>query len=199
MFLLDDLLRGWENFLTKTNFSPLSTLNFLDLTFEYFFQVVKWMLSKGQGTTMGTYGQLIRALDMDHRAEEAHEFWVKKIGTDLHSVPWHLCHRMISVYYRNNMLENLVKVPFPCTLFRSILASCPCHICISLSSFYYQHLVLEMVLSYNLASSHFHWTMMKAIGFLLCHNAIEMLYQSNDFLVFHDLIDCNFVSGSYAC
>ncbi|KAJ9701324.1 hypothetical protein PVL29_006599 [Vitis rotundifolia] len=73
-------------------------------------QVVKWMLSKGQGTTMGTYGQLIRALDMDHRAEEAHEFWVKKIGTDLHSVPWHLCHRMISVYYRNNMLENLVKL-----------------------------------------------------------------------------------------
>lgn len=116
---------------------------------------------------MGTYGQLIRALDMDHRAEEAHEFWVKKIGTDLHSVPWHLCHRMISVYYRNNMLENLVKVPFPCTLFRSILASCPCHICISLSSFYYQHLVLEMVLSYNLAPSHFHWTMMKANWFLV--------------------------------
>ncbi|KAK2426737.1 pentatricopeptide repeat-containing protein, chloroplastic [Trifolium repens] len=73
-------------------------------------QVIKWMLSKGQGTTMGTYGQLIRALDMDHRVEEAHKFWEMKIGTDLHSVPWQLCHLMISVYYRNNMLEDLVKL-----------------------------------------------------------------------------------------
>lgn len=73
-------------------------------------QVIKWMLSKGQGTTMGTYGQLIRALDMDHRAEEAHKIWVQKIGMDLHSVPWQLCRLMISVYYRNNMLEDLVKL-----------------------------------------------------------------------------------------
>ncbi|CAM8961276.1 unnamed protein product [Rhodiola kirilowii] len=73
-------------------------------------QVIKWMLSKGQGTTMGTYAQLIKALDMDHRPEEAHRFWMRKIGSDLHSVPWDLCKRMISIYYRNNMLENLVKL-----------------------------------------------------------------------------------------
>ncbi|CAI8589183.1 unnamed protein product [Vicia faba] len=73
-------------------------------------QVIKWMLSKGQGTTMGTYGQLIRALDMDHRVGEAHKFWEMKIGTDLHSVPWQMCHLMISVYYRNNMLDDLVKL-----------------------------------------------------------------------------------------
>lgn len=59
---------------------------------------------------MGTYGQLIRALDMDHRAEEAHKFWERKIGMDLHSVPWQLCKQMISIYYRNNMLKSLVKV-----------------------------------------------------------------------------------------
>ncbi|PON92972.1 Pentatricopeptide repeat-containing protein, partial [Trema orientale] len=73
-------------------------------------QVIKWMLSKGQGTTMGTYRQLIKALDMDNRADEAHAFWEKKIGIDLHSVPWQLCKSMISIYYRNNMLENLVKL-----------------------------------------------------------------------------------------
>lgn len=73
-------------------------------------QVIKWMLSKGQGTTMNTYGQLIRALDMDHRAKEAHEIWVRKVGDDLHSVPWQLCKLMIGVYYRNNMLDNLVKL-----------------------------------------------------------------------------------------
>ena len=68
------------------------------------------MLSKGQGNTIGTYQQLIHALDMDHRAEEAHNFWMKKIGNDFHSVPWQTCHVMISVYYRNNMLDHLVKV-----------------------------------------------------------------------------------------
>ncbi|GJY60386.1 hypothetical protein Tco_0461043 [Tanacetum coccineum] len=47
--------------------------------------VIKWMLSIGQGTTLGTYGQLVRALDMDHRVEEAHEVWVKKLAVDLHS------------------------------------------------------------------------------------------------------------------
>ncbi|KAG8643023.1 hypothetical protein MANES_12G158500v8 [Manihot esculenta] len=72
--------------------------------------VIKWMLSKGQGNTMGTYGQLLQALDKDHRAEEAHMFWLKKVGTDLHSVPWQLCKRMISIYYRNNMLESLIKL-----------------------------------------------------------------------------------------
>lgn len=49
---------------------------------------------------------------MDQRADEAHKFWEKKIGIDLHSVPWQLCRQMIAIYYRNNMLENLVKVSF---------------------------------------------------------------------------------------
>ncbi|KAF8111660.1 hypothetical protein N665_0073s0020 [Sinapis alba] len=73
-------------------------------------QVIKWILSKGQGNTMGTYGQLIRALDMDRRAEEAHAIWRKKIGNDLHSVPWQLCLQMIRIYLRNNMLQELVKL-----------------------------------------------------------------------------------------
>ncbi|XP_042469822.1 pentatricopeptide repeat-containing protein At4g21190-like [Zingiber officinale] len=73
-------------------------------------QVIKWILSKGQGTTMGTYEQLIRALEKDNRAEEAHRIWMKKISHDLHSVPWRFCDLMISIYYRNNMLERLVKL-----------------------------------------------------------------------------------------
>lgn len=73
-------------------------------------QVIKWMLSKGQGTTMGTYEQLICALEKDNRPEEAHTIWVKKISYDLHSVPWRFCDLMLSIYYRNNMLERLVKL-----------------------------------------------------------------------------------------
>ncbi|KAJ8770539.1 hypothetical protein K2173_018030 [Erythroxylum novogranatense] len=73
-------------------------------------QIIKWMLSKGQGNTMGTCGQLILALDMDNRAEEAHTFWVKKIGIDLHSVSWQLRNRMMAIYNRNNKSERLIKL-----------------------------------------------------------------------------------------
>ncbi|RDX65608.1 Pentatricopeptide repeat-containing protein, chloroplastic, partial [Mucuna pruriens] len=100
---------AWEqNFPISSMKTILNTLE-KEQQWHRVVQVIKWMLSKGQGMTMGTYGQLIRALDMDHRVEEAHKFWEMKIGTDLHSVPWQLCHLMISVYYRNNMLEDLVK------------------------------------------------------------------------------------------
>ncbi|KAK3119619.1 hypothetical protein QOZ80_9AG0672890 [Eleusine coracana subsp. coracana] len=73
-------------------------------------QVIKWMLSKGQGTTMKTYEQLICALEKDNRAEEAHRIWQKKIAHDLQPVPWRFCHLMLAIYYRNNMLDMLIKL-----------------------------------------------------------------------------------------
>ncbi|GJT06351.1 pentatricopeptide repeat-containing protein [Tanacetum coccineum] len=54
-------------------------------------QVIKWMLSKGQGITVGTYGQLIRALAMDNRVEEAKKLWVRKLSRDVDTVPWKVC------------------------------------------------------------------------------------------------------------
>ncbi|KAI3910253.1 hypothetical protein MKW92_041931 [Papaver armeniacum] len=76
-------------------------------------QVIKWMLSKGQCTTMGTYGQLIRALEKDRRPEEAHIIWARKVSNNMHSVPKELCDLMISIYYQNNMFERLAKL-FKC-------------------------------------------------------------------------------------
>ncbi|KAK9078074.1 hypothetical protein SSX86_002131 [Deinandra increscens subsp. villosa] len=73
-------------------------------------QVIKWMLSKGQGLTVGTYAQLIRALDLDHRVEEANKLWVKKLSRGMQSVPWKVCDIMILVYYRNEMWEELVRL-----------------------------------------------------------------------------------------
>ncbi|CAL0314298.1 unnamed protein product [Lupinus luteus] len=101
---------AWEQNFPICSLKRILTLLEKDQQWHRVVQVIKWMLSKGQGTTMGTYGQLIRALDMDHRVGEAHKFWEMKIGTDLHSVPWQVCHLMISVYYRNNMLEDLVRL-----------------------------------------------------------------------------------------
>lgn len=105
-----DAFVAWEQ-----NF-PIGQLKNIIITLEKehqwhrVIQVIKWMLSKGQGNTMNTYGQLIRALDMDHRVDEAHEIWVKKIGNDLHSVPWKLGKCMISIYYRSNMMERVVNL-----------------------------------------------------------------------------------------
>ena len=64
---------------------------------------------QGAGNHIGNLCALIRALDMDHRAKEAHEFWLKKIGRDLHSVPWKLCNSMISIYYRKKLAGESYK------------------------------------------------------------------------------------------
>ncbi|KAH9318166.1 hypothetical protein KI387_019935, partial [Taxus chinensis] len=73
-------------------------------------QVIKWMLSKGQCTTMNTYEQLLHALEKDRRAEEAHAFWEMRIGSNLQSVPWQLCTSMMCLYQRNNMPERLIEL-----------------------------------------------------------------------------------------
>jgi hypothetical protein len=72
--------------------------------------VIAWMLSKEQGNTFGTYERLARALVKDNRAEEAHEIWEKKVSHDLRVVPWSFCRHMLATYYRNNMLDRLIKV-----------------------------------------------------------------------------------------
>jgi hypothetical protein len=59
---------------------------------------------------MGTYKLLIEALEKDNRAEEAHTIWESKIAHNLHYVSWDFCDLMLSIYYRNNMLDRLVKV-----------------------------------------------------------------------------------------
>uniref|UniRef100_A0A0E0MJ23 Pentacotripeptide-repeat region of PRORP domain-containing protein n=1 Tax=Oryza punctata TaxID=4537 RepID=A0A0E0MJ23_ORYPU len=73
-------------------------------------QVIKWMLSKGQGKTIRTYEQLVCALEKDNRADEACRIWELKIAHDLQSVPWRFCRLMLGIYYRNNRLDRLVKL-----------------------------------------------------------------------------------------
>uniref|UniRef100_A0A0E0MBW7 Pentacotripeptide-repeat region of PRORP domain-containing protein n=2 Tax=Oryza punctata TaxID=4537 RepID=A0A0E0MBW7_ORYPU len=73
-------------------------------------QVIKWMLSKGQGKTIRTYEQLVCALEKDNRADEACRIWELKIAHDLQSVPWRFCRLMLGIYYRNNRLDTLVKL-----------------------------------------------------------------------------------------
>ncbi|XP_042066695.1 pentatricopeptide repeat-containing protein At4g21190-like [Salvia splendens] len=50
-------------------------------------QVTKWMLSKGQGRTMGSYYTLLNALAEDGRIEEAEELWQTLFTRNIESMP----------------------------------------------------------------------------------------------------------------
>ncbi|KAH1208378.1 Pentatricopeptide repeat-containing protein, chloroplastic [Glycine max] len=73
-------------------------------------QVAKWMLSKGQGATMGTYDTLLLAFDMDKRVDEAESLWNMIIHAHMRSVSKRLFSRMISLYDHHNMPDKIIDV-----------------------------------------------------------------------------------------
>ncbi|CAM8887818.1 unnamed protein product [Rhodiola kirilowii] len=73
-------------------------------------QVTKWMLSKGQGRTMGSYYTLLSALSEDGRLEEAEELWQKLFSENLESMPRIFFEKMVSIYYRRDMHEKIFEV-----------------------------------------------------------------------------------------
>ncbi|XWS50441.1 hypothetical protein CRYUN_Cryun12cG0088000 [Craigia yunnanensis] len=73
-------------------------------------QVTKWMLSKGQGRTMGTYFTLLNALAEDGRLDEAEELWAKLFSDNLESTPRIFFDKIISIYYHKGMHEKMFEV-----------------------------------------------------------------------------------------
>lgn len=73
-------------------------------------QVAKWMLSKGQGATMGTYDTLLLAFDKDHRADEAESLWNMILHTHTRSISKRLFARMISLYDHHDMPNKIIEV-----------------------------------------------------------------------------------------
>ncbi|KAF6173972.1 hypothetical protein GIB67_039923 [Kingdonia uniflora] len=73
-------------------------------------QVAKWMLSKGQGLTMGTYDTLLLAFDMDQRVDEAESLWNMILHTHTRSVSKRLFSRMISLYDHHEMTNKIIEV-----------------------------------------------------------------------------------------
>lgn len=66
-------------------------------------QVAKWMLSKGQGKTMGTYYSLLNALAKEGRLEEAEVLWNKLLMENLESIPRMFFEKMICIYHQREM------------------------------------------------------------------------------------------------
>lgn len=73
-------------------------------------QVTKWMLSKGQGRTMGSYYLLLNALAEDGRIDEAEELWTKLFSDNLESMPRMFFDRMIAIYYGRQMHDKMFEV-----------------------------------------------------------------------------------------
>ncbi|XP_027085977.1 pentatricopeptide repeat-containing protein At4g18975, chloroplastic isoform X4 [Coffea arabica] len=73
-------------------------------------QIAKWMLSKGQGTTMTTYDSLLLAFDMDCRIDEAERLWNMILHIHTRSTSKKLFSRMISLYDHHNMPDKVIEV-----------------------------------------------------------------------------------------
>lgn len=73
-------------------------------------QLTKWMLSKGQGKTMGTCYMLLNALANERRIEEAEELWMEIFNRHMEYVPRNFFTRIITMYEQNNMTEKLLEV-----------------------------------------------------------------------------------------
>lgn len=72
-------------------------------------QVAKWMLSKGQGATMGTYDTLLLAFDMDGRVDEAESLWNMILHTHERSISKRLFSRMITLYDHHNVPDMVIE------------------------------------------------------------------------------------------
>ncbi|KAG6423668.1 hypothetical protein SASPL_114070 [Salvia splendens] len=73
-------------------------------------QVTKWMLSKGQGRTMGSYYTLLNALAEDGRLEEAEELWQTLFTRNIESMPRMFFEKMVSIYYHREMHEKMFEI-----------------------------------------------------------------------------------------
>ncbi|XP_061356086.1 pentatricopeptide repeat-containing protein At4g18975, chloroplastic [Gastrolobium bilobum] len=73
-------------------------------------QVAKWMLSKGQGATMGTYDTLLLAFDMEQRVDEAESLWNMIIHAHMRSVSKRLFSRMIALYDHHTMPDKIIEI-----------------------------------------------------------------------------------------
>ncbi|XP_073127872.1 pentatricopeptide repeat-containing protein At4g21190 isoform X2 [Henckelia pumila] len=73
-------------------------------------QVTKWMLSKGQGRTMGSYYTLLNALAEDGRLDEAEALWGTLFSENLESMPRIFFQRIISIYYQRDMHDKMFEI-----------------------------------------------------------------------------------------
>lgn len=101
---------AWElEFPIITVKKALKTLEY-EQEWKRVIQVTKWMLSKGQGKTMGSYFTLLNALAQDDRLDEAEELWTKLLMQYMESLPRRFFDKMISLYRKRGMHEKMFEI-----------------------------------------------------------------------------------------
>ncbi|XP_020220836.1 pentatricopeptide repeat-containing protein At4g21190 isoform X1 [Cajanus cajan] len=101
---------AWElEFPLITVKKALKTLEF-EQEWKRVIQVTKWMLSKGQGKTMGSYFTLLNALVEDDRLDEAEELWTKLLMQYMESLPRRFFDKMISIYRKRDMHDKMFEI-----------------------------------------------------------------------------------------
>lgn len=73
-------------------------------------QLTKWMISKGQGRTMGSYYTLLNALAEDGRLDEAEELWQTLFSQNIECMPRMFFEKMISIFYHREMHEKMFEI-----------------------------------------------------------------------------------------
>lgn len=73
-------------------------------------QVIKWMLGKGQGRSLGNYQLLLKAFSEEGRIDEAQELWKKVFSRNLECTPIKLFVEVMRMYKRYEMYEDVVEV-----------------------------------------------------------------------------------------
>lgn len=105
-----DSLIAWElEFPLITVKKALKTLE-NEEEWKRIIQVTKWMLSKGQGKTKGSYYTLLNALAEDGRLEEAEDLWTKIFRENLENLPREFFGKMISIYYNRGMHQKMFEI-----------------------------------------------------------------------------------------
>ncbi|KAG4991446.1 hypothetical protein JHK87_024903 [Glycine soja] len=101
---------AWElEFPLITVKKALKTLEF-EQDWKRVIQITKWMLSKGQGKTMGSYFTLLNALVEDDRLDEAEELWTKLLMQYMESLPRRFFDKMISIYHKRGMHDKMFEI-----------------------------------------------------------------------------------------
>ncbi|KAL9237353.1 hypothetical protein vseg_011912 [Gypsophila vaccaria] len=105
-----DAFVAWElEFPLITVKKALKTLE-VEKEWKRVIQVTKWMLSKGQGRTMGSYYTLLNALAEEDRLDEVEELWKKLFSKNLESTPRMFYEKMINIYYTRGMHDKMFDI-----------------------------------------------------------------------------------------
>ncbi|KAI5075559.1 hypothetical protein GOP47_0009635 [Adiantum capillus-veneris] len=105
-----DTFVAWElDFPLITVKKALTTLE-REKNWSRIIQIIKWMLGKGQGRSLGTYYLLLKAFSEEGRTEEGRDIFKKVFSRNLECTPLKMFSEIMKMYERHEMYEDILEV-----------------------------------------------------------------------------------------